>query len=101
MTIQEKVEALSTKEFAALAIIIGFEPRYYKKCFEYEFKEEKLKDEFKISYDEFKEIKKNLDKMGLTKRVLPLRMDVRKAWCSTVKNEKALPSQTHMWAWKN
>ena len=96
MFIQRTIDLLSDREIAALAIILGFNEDYYERVFDFDFRSDRIKEEYKLTYKEFLKHKKKLESLGLDRK--EIRSSVRDAWVSRIGISYALPSQVHMWA---
>lgn len=98
MFIQRTIDSLSDKEIAALAIILGFKENYYERVFDFDFRPDRIKENYRLTYEEFLVHKKKLSSLGLTTKSRETREKIRNAWISRTGISYALPSQTHMWA---
>jgi hypothetical protein len=98
MFIQRTIDRLSDMEFAALAIILGFKESYYERVFDFDFRPDRIKEKYRLTYKEFLIHKKKLQSLGLTTKDRETRKKIREAWISRINIKNALPSQVHMWA---
>lgn len=98
MFIQRTIDSLSDKEFAALAIILGFKESYYERVFDFDFRSDRIKENYRLTYEEFLIHKKKLQSLGLTTKERSVHEKIREAWISRINISNALPSQVHMWA---
>lgn len=96
MFIQRTVNNLSDKEIASLAIILGFNEDYYQRVFDFDFRPNRIKPRYRLTYSEFLKCQKKLNKLGLDRKAI--RSEVVEAWGIKVGMESPLPSQVHMWA---
>ena len=96
MFIQRAVNNLSDKEIASLAIILGFREDYYQRVFDFDFRPDRIKPKYRLTYSEFLRCQKKLTELGLDRKAI--RSKVVEAWGNKVGMKSPLPSQVHMWA---
>ncbi len=96
MFIQRTIDLLTDKEIAALGIILGFKESYYERVFDFDFRPDRIKENYRLTYKEFLILKKKICSLGLDRK--EIRQSVREAWISRIGIKYALPSQVHMWA---
>lgn len=92
------LESLSDKELFVIGVSLGFKSAARKG--EIELKYDSLKDKYKVSANEYDQIKQDLIDKGIMTRTGALKNDkeIKEAWKKVVGVD--YPSQLHQWAFK-
>lgn len=82
------------RDLAALAILVGFEPKYHCKAIEqYEFASHRVRPEYRLYWDEY------MDSVQHIRSILPHQEQLLDLWHTIMGSQ--LASQVHQWAYQD